>query len=991
MAGTGKTTIAYSFCEWLDHSKKLAASFFCSRQLPSCRDVNRIVPTISYQLSRFSRPFQSALSRVLEEDPDLHNQVLLDQFRSLILQPLDQVKDTLPTNLIVVIDALDECENNEGVDRILNALLSCARELPVKFFVASRPDAKILDRMRGQHGENITTELRLHELDRPTVQEDIKTYLTTKLMSHMSLSAANLDILVQRSGVLFIYASTVARYLENDNFSRAGDRLEEIIKVSKHTSEDIGPGKGIHDLYTAILKQAFDSPSLTRQDWNEMKLILDTVVCSKEPLSIDVMAGLLGLGARKVRAALRPLFSVLHLSDIAHTITTLHESFPDYLLDKTRSEGFHCDANKHNAQLARLCFEQIKVLNPPFNICNLESSYVLDKDVQDLPARVERAISRQLLYACRYWVAHCMLGEQSLDLANMLREFASKRFLLWMEVVNLSGCLHEGVKALYNMRKWSMSAEYLDEDMRGFLRDMCEFATSFSSSGALLSTPHLYVSTLTFWRDHSPIIQYYGQQRVRLITQQSTAMSARRPAPLAILHPGEVVLGVAYSPDGAYVVSGSQQRTIRIWDAYSGQPVGQPLEGHIGPVNSVAYSPDGAYIVSGSWDSSVRIWDAHTRQPVGQPLEGHTGSVNSVAYSPDGAYIVSGSEDTTIRIWNAHTGQPVGQPLEGQPLEGRTHSISSVAYSSNGAYIVSGSHDSSLCIWNTRTRQPVAGRRLQGHDSSVNSVAYLPGGTHVISGSGDSTIRIWDAYTGQPVGQPLKGHTDCVICVAYSPDGAYVVSGSSDRTIRIWNSHTGQPAGQPLEGHTNRVYSVAYSPDGAYIVSGSDDKTIRVWNAHTGQPVGQLLEEHNDSVQSVVPSSDGASIAPSPSFDTVRICGAQPSVLQSLLREPHHTEPQPAYSLNMASKAQPTKQRALCNLGCRIDCSHMLWRLNEDGWIVFGQNKLIWVPHDLRETLVHPESTALVSKRGFLQLDLDRNRLGEHWHEYFQPGGSIEL
>ncbi|KAG8768236.1 hypothetical protein FRC12_005694, partial [Ceratobasidium sp. 428] len=181
VAGAGKTTIAYSFCEWLDRSGRLAASFFCSRTLPTCRDVNRIVPTISYQLSRFSRPFRSIISRVLEEDPDAHNQVILGQFKTLILQPLAQVKVCIPADLVIVIDALDECDNNDGVDRLLNVLFSCARELPIKFFVASRPDAKILDRMRNQPEENLLTELRLPQLDRPIIRDDINTPKTSVL------------------------------------------------------------------------------------------------------------------------------------------------------------------------------------------------------------------------------------------------------------------------------------------------------------------------------------------------------------------------------------------------------------------------------------------------------------------------------------------------------------------------------------------------------------------------------------------------------------------------------------------------------------------------------------------------------------------------------------------------------------------------------------------------------------------------------------------
>ncbi|KAG8677916.1 hypothetical protein FRC08_018216, partial [Ceratobasidium sp. 394] len=130
MAGTGKTTIAYSLCERLEGVQKLAASFFCSRQLPACREVNRILPTISYQLSRFSRPFRHAVSRVLEQDPDVHDQPLLEQLGRLIAEPLNQIGHTLPFGLVIVIDALDECHNEEGVHKLLDALLSRAQDLP---------------------------------------------------------------------------------------------------------------------------------------------------------------------------------------------------------------------------------------------------------------------------------------------------------------------------------------------------------------------------------------------------------------------------------------------------------------------------------------------------------------------------------------------------------------------------------------------------------------------------------------------------------------------------------------------------------------------------------------------------------------------------------------------------------------------------------------------------------------------------------------------
>ena len=115
---------------------------------------------------------------------------------------------------------------------------------------------------------------------------------------------------------------------------------------------------------------------------------------------------------------------------------------------------------------------------------------------------------------------------------------------------------------------------------------------------------------------------------------------------------------MAFSPDGTRIASGSRDKTVRLWDAATGQPVGQPLTGHTDAVSSVAFSPDGTRIASGSADNTVRLWDAATGQPVGQPLTGHTDAVSSVAFSPDGTRIASGSADNTVRLWDAATGQP---------------------------------------------------------------------------------------------------------------------------------------------------------------------------------------------------------------------------------------------------------------------------------------------------------------------------------------------
>jgi len=159
---------------------------------------------------------------------------------------------------------------------------------------------------------------------------------------------------------------------------------------------------------------------------------------------------------------------------------------------------------------------------------------------------------------------------------------------------------------------------------------------------------------------------------------------------------GGGVLAVAYSPNGRGIISGSIDKTIRIWDAETGAAIGKPLNGHTGSVQSVTYSPNGRHIISGSMDTTIRIWDAKTGAAVGKPLEGHTESVQSVTYSPDGQYIIFGSVDRTFRIRDAETGTAVGRPLEGH-----TWAVYSVAYSPDGRHIVSGSGDHTIHIWDS--------------------------------------------------------------------------------------------------------------------------------------------------------------------------------------------------------------------------------------------------------------------------------------------------
>jgi WD40 repeat protein len=331
------------------------------------------------------------------------------------------------------------------------------------------------------------------------------------------------------------------------------------------------------------------------------------------------------------------------------------------------------------------------------------------------------------------------------------------------------------------------------------------------------------------------------------------------------------VWSVAYSNDGRRIVSGSEDQTMRVWDAQSGAELAC-LRGHIAEVWSVAWAPDGRHIVSGSRDKTVRVWDAQSGAEL-TCLQGHTRGVRSVAWAPDGRRIVSGSHDGTVRVWDAQSGAELAH------LRGHTDGVRSVAWAPDGRRIVSGSHDGTVRVWDAQSGAALA--CLCGHTSEVDSVAWAPDGRRFVSGSWDGTIRVWDAQSGAALAC-LCGHTGGVRSVAWAPDGRHIISGSWDQTIRKWDAQSGAELAC-LKGHTERVEGVAWAPGGRRIVSGSRDTTVRVWDALSGAALA-CLRGHTGEVEGVAWAPGGRRIVSGSHDETVRVWDAQSGAALACLR-----------------------------------------------------------------------------------------------------------
>ncbi|CUA74504.1 putative WD repeat-containing protein alr3466 [Nostoc sp, PCC 7120] [Rhizoctonia solani] len=901
MAGTGKTTIAYSVCAALEESSALGASFFCSRTIQECRQVKNIIPTIAYQLARASMPFRSALVRTLESTPDAPTLALNVQYRKLIAEPLLEVEESLEQGFIVVIDALDECENEESLGQVLDLLVLSELNLSIRFLVSSRPEREIHARLA------INARLVLHDLDSGSVKSDIEAYMRDKL-KNIPLTDAHWPGLLERCGVLFIYASTTCRYIEQGHRMHNLDEAVATILGSAWMPIHRGGKNPIDDLYSTILTAAFDESKMDPNSRERMKGILETVICAQVPMSLQALAGLLDLkNADQANALLQSLRSVLNITPGTSLVTTLHASFPDYMLSRERSGEFYCAPEAKHSSLAKSCLQIIDRVEPKFNICGLTSSYLTDDEVNDLNDRVSKAISPGLLYASQYWSTHLGFGNFQDELVTAVYKFLSENLLLWMEVLNLTKHMRLGASIIQRAEKWC-SVRPECHELVGIARDAGQFVSVYAANPVCQSTPHIYVSMLPFWPRSRPVSEVYKSKTRGLLIPTGSAIARRQLALIATWKVSTKVSSIGLSSDGTRIAAATEN-AVDIVDTSTGEGMFHlqdastkriaaiamsPSSTQIAfgsrrgaylldlktetarhlfkpdtAISSIVFSPNGSQFAIGLRNGNIHLYASQTGEIVCGLVEGHTDYVRALAFSPNGLFIASGSDDSTVRVWDVAHGQIIGSLLEGH-----TDIVLSISYSPDGTRLALASIDGTIRVWDPLTGQTLLGP-LRGHSEWVYSVTFSPNGAFIASGSLDRAIRVYDAQSGQNILGPLQGHTNSVKSVIFSPDSTRLYSCSDDGTIRLWNVQDPSAPNSPQLAFPNDFRSVQYSPAGLRAVSASSDGSICIWDVQTGDMVLGPLRGHFKVVWAVDFSPDGVYIASASRDRTLRIWSAQ--------------------------------------------------------------------------------------------------------------------
>ena len=381
----------------------------------------------------------------------------------LIVQPL--VKSAIST--VIVIDALDECKDNEPASAILSVLGQFVTTIPkIKFFVTGRPEPRIRQGFRLPLLADATDVFVLHEVEPSRVNSDIRLFFRhnfSELKGRRRIpddwpTGEQVDALCDRAGGLFVHAMATVRFIDhrNNNPKRQLDRLlqspessafEGKTKFRVNTTLDL--------LYMTILHEAFgdDDP----EDDPKVRSVLGAVVLSANPLSPSTIAALLGFDAEDVFPLLSSIHSLLVLQeDVDHYVRPFHKSFPDFIVDTARCADprFRVSPPDQHAELLVGCLE---LMNQRLeqNMCELPDG-AMNSEVADLKERAEQHINKALEYACRSWHKHLVntMSARTPEITPILHQFLAKKFLFWLEVLSVLGAAREAVEALEATAGW---------------------------------------------------------------------------------------------------------------------------------------------------------------------------------------------------------------------------------------------------------------------------------------------------------------------------------------------------------------------------------------------------------------------------------------------------------------------------------------------------------------------------------------------------------
>ncbi|KIY63692.1 hypothetical protein CYLTODRAFT_493703 [Cylindrobasidium torrendii FP15055 ss-10] len=679
MAGTGKSSIAYSVCEQLNRRRgALGASFFCSRQIPPTRRSRSLIPTIAFQLARRSVSYRGAL---LNADMDAVRDIS-HQFDAFLLEPWEASirEDATPPSGLIVIDALDQIEDEAGFTFLALLIKSSKRLSGLKILVTSRTDPHM-------EGGLLSSSIifRLEDVEEAVVKCDILLYLSAELPDLFATREQRLRRLSHEANGSFVYAATAVRViLSTSSVQGQEEQLDDILYAEA--------GNSLDKLYANILHRALPNEQHLQKP---MISALNTFLCAEEPLSVSAASDLTdGVDEESVLRLVQNLDPVAFVASGNRCVYVYHQSFCDYTLDPCRSG----DIRARHVALSLACLRSMDALR--FNLCGMRSSLITDDF--DPPDCDE--MSGSLRYACRHWAVHVVKSMPTGDeqLVGLVSNFVENKVLFWIEAMSIMGLANECAQSLESVKE-ALSAANLKGASPTLIHDLgllSHFAQVFAENPMTSRfTPQLYLQSLSSqrWR---PLFARLSA-RIPQIPAVDSHLTSKFPVDTDFdLFDGvdfvnsENYEALAREADNGWVALiavGSHRlltsngfHSLRLWDLVEHREV-WALVDESACVTALAISSDGLRVVCSWDDQSLRMYDIpdeRTSPPVPRWSTAMTSStreellgplwrspfidsrISSVRFSgSNDEAIVALCGDGLVRAWNASNGHTLPHPL----------------------------------------------------------------------------------------------------------------------------------------------------------------------------------------------------------------------------------------------------------------------------------------------------------------------------------------
>jgi len=470
MAGTGKSTISRTIAQSFADEGLLGASFFFKRGERDRSNAALLFPTIAAQLVAIKPALASHVSAAIEADPAVTRKALKVQFEKLILKPLENLRrsstDELKT-MVLIVDALDECERDDDI-RVIIYLLSQAKSLSsvhLKAFFTSRPELPVrlgFSKIKGKYQG-----LVLHEIPKPCIEHDIAAFLDFELAKirndYNALSPNDRQLqpdwpgpqivqaLVDMAVPLFIFAATVSRFIRDPAWCDPDGQLAKVLEYRLGTQQS--EIDKLDATYRPVLDRLLVGSKAARSSLlDEFRTVVGSIVLLAEPLTTQSLARLLDIPETVVIRRLESLHSVFSVPASTNSpVRTFHLSFRDFLIDpdKCGTNPFWINEKATNEWIAVRCLSLLSN-HLKRDICDLRMPGTARADVT--LSVIDFHLPSDIRYACLYWIYHFQQSSIRITDSHQVYTFLQSYFLQWLEALSLLGKISESLPMIRSLQ-----------------------------------------------------------------------------------------------------------------------------------------------------------------------------------------------------------------------------------------------------------------------------------------------------------------------------------------------------------------------------------------------------------------------------------------------------------------------------------------------------------------------------------------------------------